>query len=93
MVVLPSTLIVDSTPFCETTMFCDELRPNSPRVEVEVALTVIDALGYLDEITGVYDATTTAAVTTFQRRNGLSVDGVAGSDTLKTLYSDSAKAY
>ena len=50
-------------------------------------------LGYLDEITGVYDATTTAAVKTFQRKNGLSVDGVAGSDTLKTLYSDSAKAY
>ena len=50
-------------------------------------------LGYLSEITGVYDTATTAAVKAFQTKNGLSVDGVAGSETLKTLYSDSAKPY
>ena len=69
------------------------LREGDKGNEVVEMQDCLKQLGYLDEITGVYDATTTAAVKTFQRRNGLSVDGVAGSDTLKTLYSDSAKAY
>ena len=48
---------------------------------------------YSGAVDGVYGSGTEEAVRLFQRKNGLSVDGVAGSDTLKTLYSDSAKAY
>ena len=48
---------------------------------------------YNGAVDGIYGSGTEEAVRLFQRKNGLSVDGVAGSDTLKTLYSDSAKAY
>lgn len=37
-----------------------------------------------------FDARTEQAVREFQERNGLAVDGVAGSDTLEALYSESA---
>lgn len=40
---------------------------------------------YSGEIDGIYGSATTAAVKKFQRKNGLSVDGVAGSETLKAL--------
>lgn len=51
-------------------------------------------LGYLADITGVYDSATKAAVKTFQQYNNLSpVDGVAGPDTQTKLYSGSAKPY
>ena len=49
--------------------------------------------GYLASITGKYDDATEAAVRNFQTYNGLSVDGTAGNQTLKKLYSGSAKAY
>ena len=35
-------------------------------------------MGYLDEITGVYDDTTVAAVKAFQSANGLTPDGKCG---------------
>lgn len=43
--------------------------------------------------TGSFDANTEAAVTAFQRRNGLWVDGVAGEDTQRMLYSSAALSY
>lgn len=55
---------------------------------------VLKQLGYLtSEVNGIFDDATVLAVRSFQQRNGLSVDGVAGSDTLRKLYSDSAIAY
>ena len=50
-------------------------------------------LGYMSTKTGVYDDTTVAAVKNFQRYNGLTVDGKAGQETQKKLYSDYAVAY
>lgn len=48
-------------------------------------------LGYLDKkATGIYDEDTQAAVLAFQSRNGQWVDGVAGEDTQKALFSDKA---
>ncbi|MCL1964998.1 MAG: peptidoglycan-binding protein [Firmicutes bacterium] len=48
-------------------------------------------LGYYNgSVSGVYDDATEAAVVAFQRRNGEWVDGVAGEDTQRRLYSDSA---
>ena len=43
-------------------------------------------LGLLDGITGVYDDATVAAVKSFQRKNGLTPDGVAGGRTLEVLF-------
>lgn len=48
-------------------------------------------LGYYDgSVNGNFGSDTEEAVEAFQRRNGLWVDGVAGEDTQRLLYSDSA---
>lgn len=47
-------------------------------------------LGYLDSADGVYGPKTVSAVTSFQRRNSLSADGIAGTKTQNKLYSTSA---
>lgn len=50
-------------------------------------------LGYFTETAdGKYDVSTTQAVKSFQKANGMSQDGMAGGQTQKLLYSDSAKA-
>jgi len=45
-------------------------------------------MGYLDEddVTGIYDETTVEAVKKFQKKNGLTADGVAGDQTLMLLF-------
>ena len=43
-------------------------------------------MGYLDDITGVYDEATVAAVKAFQSANGLKVDGKCGELTLQVLF-------
>ncbi len=49
----------------------------------------LKTLGYLSaSATGFYGTATKAAVIAFQKANGLKSDGVAGSGTLTTLYSD-----
>ena len=50
-------------------------------------------LGYLSEkdVDRVYGPTTTEAVKAFQKRNGLTADGLAGEKTLEKLYSEQAK--
>ena len=50
-------------------------------------------LGYLDEkeIDHVYGPTTISAIKTFQKRNKLTDDGMAGEKTLEKLYSDDAR--
>jgi len=48
-------------------------------------------LGYLDNATGYYGTETVAAVTAFQERNSLSVDGKTGEQTLALIYSPNAK--
>lgn len=51
-------------------------------------------LGYYNgRIDGRYSSETTAAVKAFQKANGLSVDGVAGSGTLSILYGDAPVSY
>lgn len=50
-------------------------------------------LGYMDEgdVDSVYGEKTVEAVKTFQKRNGLSVDGKAGEKTLEKLFGEDAK--
>jgi peptidoglycan hydrolase-like protein with peptidoglycan-binding domain len=54
--------------------------------------TLYELKFYDGEITGVFDEATENAVRDFQDVNGLTVDGVAGQDTLRKLYSSSAEA-
>lgn len=73
-----------------TTQF-DTLREGSKGSSVVEMQEALVQLGYLAEVTGVYDSSTTAAVKAFQRNNGLGVDGAAGNSTLQKLYSNNAK--
>ena len=52
----------------------------------------LQQLGYLAAVTGYYDDATVAAVRSFQSRNGLSVDGSAGQETLAVLYGRNPRA-
>lgn len=61
--------------------------------DVKVVQTRLQELGYYTgSIDGVYDTGTMAAVTAFQKANGLTADGKAGSKTYAILFSDSAVA-
>ena len=69
------------------------LRPNDTGSDVRSLQYTLYELKYYDgNITGTYDEKTSNAVRDFQDMNGLSIDGVAGPDTLRILYSSSAKA-
>ena len=53
--------------------------------------TQLKVMGYYDgNVTGTFDLATKKAVIAFQKKNGLTADGVAGGDTLKKLYSAGA---
>lgn len=53
--------------------------------------TQLQALGYYDgEISGTFDLATKKAVIAFQKKNGLTADGVAGADTQKKLFAADA---
>ena len=55
----------------------------------ELVVEIQDCLkqmGYLDNINGEYDETTTEAIRQFQKDNGLTADGVAGEKTLQILF-------
>lgn len=69
----------------------ETLQEGSKGSEVVEMQECLVQLGYLADVTGVYDSATTAAVKAFQKANGLSADGVAGNATLQKLYSGSAK--
>ncbi len=68
------------------------LKEGSTGSDVRNLQYVLYELGYYDgSIDGIYSATTADAVRAFQVNNALSpVDGVAGSNTLKVLYSGNA---
>lgn len=56
---------------------------------VQKRLVILD---YLSSSSGTYDDKTISAVKAFQKRNGLSSDGLVGNNTFSKLFSSSAKA-
>ncbi len=67
------------------------LQLGSSRSEVTPLQNRLKELGYYSgSVTGQYDQATMDAVTAFQQRNGQWVDGVAGEDTQRALYSSAA---
>lgn len=69
------------------------LRSGAAGEAVTALQTQLKSLDYTVEVTGTYDSQTTAAVKSFQSRNSLSADGVAGVQTQTKLYSGSAAKY
>ena len=61
-------------------------------VDVSDLQTRLVELGFLEKATGYFGTSTTAAVKSFQSKNGLIVDGSIGRDTREKLYSDNVKA-
>ena len=70
------------------------LKLGSSGSEVTALQERLLKLGYLDypSATGNYGTTTKTAVTRFQRNNGLTADGIAGSATQARLYASTAKS-
>ena len=66
------------------------LRPSYKGDDVYSVQERLMELDYTVNLTGTYDAVTVAAVKSFQKRNGLTVDGLAGTKTYAILYSDVA---
>ena len=67
------------------------LKYGSKGEEVRILQLRLAELGYLTgEADGIYGADTRDAVRAFQRRNSLSVDGIAGKQTQERLYSENA---
>ena len=76
----------DALPATAAAVDYDTARPGDKgELVVEIQDCLVQA-GYLENITGIYDAATEAAVKTFQRANGLVADGVAGDKTLVLLF-------
>ena len=63
------------------------LRAGDSGEEVTKMQQALVNLKYTLSVTGTYDAATKDAVIGFQQRNQLSVDGVAGPNTLQKMYS------
>lgn len=69
-----------------------EAAERAERERVVKIQSRLDALGYpVGSVDGDYGPMTEGAVREFQRANGLSVDGVVGSNTSSVLFSDNAK--
>ena len=76
----------DALPATAAAVDYDTTRPGDKgELVVEIQDCLVQA-GYLENITGIYDAATEAAVKAFQRANGLVADGVAGDKTLVLLF-------
>ena len=66
------------------------LKKGDSGAEVRAMQSRLVALGYLNSADGVYGIATYNAVAAFQRKNGLTADGVAGTMTLNRLNSENA---
>ena len=64
----------------------DTARPGDEGETVVEIQDCLVQLGYLERITGIYDDETVEAVKAFQRKNGLTADGLAGDRTLAILF-------
>ena len=81
-----------------TLLYSDDAEPyvlkeGAEGRDVKMLQEQLVELGYLSsaEVDRVYGSVTIEAVREFQKRNGLSADGMAGEKTLERLYSDEAK--
>jgi len=76
----------DAIPATAASVDYETVRPGDRGDVVVQVQDCLVQMGYLETVTGVYDAETEAAVKAFQRDNGLTADGVAGAKTLVILF-------
>ena len=69
----------------------DVLKLKDESDAVTEAQERLEALGYLDKVTGYYGTDTEKAVKEFQEKNDLDVDGKIGPNTLQVLMGEDAK--
>ena len=77
----------------DTSILTRTLRGDETGDDVILVQNRLVGLGYLTSATGTYDAATIAAVKSFQRQHGLTVDGKCGPNTYALLFSDGAMEY
>ena len=83
--------VVTPGPTAMTPQNTSVLGPGSRGAQVLQLQTRLVQLGYYNCVAdGIYDADETAAVRAFQMKNGLSIDGIAGYETQRVLFSDAA---
>ena len=84
-------------PQTRTLLFSDEAEKNAlgmgdSGIDVQNVQQRLNELKYLnDKADGYFGSNTAGAVKAFQKKNGLSIDGKVGAQTLNVLLSDSAK--
>ena len=81
-----------TAPTSTTPVKADLLQSGDSGTEVKNMQLRLVALGYLTSADGIFGPKTYQAVKTFQQRNGLSSDGIAGKMTLNRLNSSAAVA-
>ncbi len=86
----PAPTPASSASSSASTVKATLLRRGDSGSEVRALQKRLVELGYLSAADGVYGSRTASAVTEFQRRNGLTADGIAGKMTLNRLNSQNA---
>lgn len=86
---------VSATPVVSTDGAYSEISPGMDDPFVAMIQQRLMDLGYMDQDdpTTLFGPITSQAITEFQRKNGLSPDGVAGVQTQTELFSNNAKPY
>ena len=77
----------------DTTLLTRTLRSGYTGADVVLVQQALASLGYLQQVSGTYDAATMEAVRQFQKVHGLTVDGLAGTRTFAMLFSGAAVQY
>ena len=90
-----STSAVQAAPAANsynTSSLTRVLRSGYTGADVNVVQQRLKDLGYLSALSGSYDSATMEAVRAYQKKNGLTADGLAGTSTFSSLFSDGALA-
>lgn len=74
----------------DTSSLTRVLRAGYTGADVSVVQQRLKDLGYLSSLSGSYDSATQEAVRSYQKKNGLTADGLAGPSTFSSLFSDGA---
>lgn len=91
----PATDDADKAEEATTKIQSNVLTPGTTSAEVKILQQRLMDLNYMegDEPTGFYGSITKEAIQFFQRTHKMKIDGIAGEDTLKLLFSGDAKKY
>ena len=87
----PTATPVSDAGDADPSVYTRTLRSGMTGEDVRWVQGRLQELGYTVTVNGKYDSTTIAAVKAFQSKNGLTSDGLAGSQTFAVLHSENAR--